>query len=204
MLFKLKKISLPSPHTKFGLNKNMSNYNRFHVNCYLKATCNMLSKHMLKIIIIFFYFYLIYWKIYKSKLLKLPWKEVEHICGKTIPALINITKYVIKLFIKFFYFLCCCHSPVLFLCCCHSPMLLLFFPGFLQPSLNVYLFIRNLKYAYLTPAFRLHSIYLEFFTCPHRFKWLLCTEKSVSKASFQDFWCKNIKPIFNTNFSTKK
>ena len=26
----------------FGLNKNMPNYNCFHVNCYLKATCNIL------------------------------------------------------------------------------------------------------------------------------------------------------------------
>ena len=34
--------SLPTPYTKFSLNKNMPNYNRFHVNCYLKATYNIL------------------------------------------------------------------------------------------------------------------------------------------------------------------
>ena len=34
--------SLPTPHTKFCFNKNIPNYNRFHVNCYMKATCNIL------------------------------------------------------------------------------------------------------------------------------------------------------------------
>ena len=27
-----KQNCVPTPHTKFGLNKNMPNYNRFHVN----------------------------------------------------------------------------------------------------------------------------------------------------------------------------
>ena len=44
LLFKTKFCSLPTPHTKFCLIKNMPNYNRFHVNCYLKATCNVLLK----------------------------------------------------------------------------------------------------------------------------------------------------------------
>ena len=33
-----------TPNTKYCLIKNMPNYNRFHVNCYLKATCNILLK----------------------------------------------------------------------------------------------------------------------------------------------------------------
>ena len=40
LLFKTKLCSLPSPHAKFSLNKNMPNYNRFQINCYLKVTCN--------------------------------------------------------------------------------------------------------------------------------------------------------------------
>jgi hypothetical protein len=34
--------SLFTTHTKVCLNKNMPNYNYFHINCYLIATCNML------------------------------------------------------------------------------------------------------------------------------------------------------------------
>ena len=49
------------------------------------------------------------------------------------------------------------------------------------------LYIRNLKYAYLTPIFRLQNIHLMFSTCPHKYKWILCTEKPVLNASFQDF-----------------
>ena len=41
LLFKTKCCFFPTPHTKFCLNKNVPN-NRFHVNCYLKATCNIL------------------------------------------------------------------------------------------------------------------------------------------------------------------
>ena len=37
MSFKTKFCSLHIPHTKFGLNKNMPNYNRFHVNCYIEV-----------------------------------------------------------------------------------------------------------------------------------------------------------------------
>ena len=33
---------VPFSTPKFCLNKNMSNYNRFQVNCYLKAACNLL------------------------------------------------------------------------------------------------------------------------------------------------------------------
>ena len=32
---------LHTPHTIFYFNKNMPHYIRFHVNCYLKATCNI-------------------------------------------------------------------------------------------------------------------------------------------------------------------
>ena len=35
--------SIHTPHTKFGLNRNMQHY--FHVNCYLKATCNILIRN---------------------------------------------------------------------------------------------------------------------------------------------------------------
>ena len=31
-----------SPHSKFSLNKILPNYNNFHINWYLKATCNKL------------------------------------------------------------------------------------------------------------------------------------------------------------------
>ena len=37
-----KKLFSPHPKQNFCLNKNMPNYNRFHVNSYLKATCNIL------------------------------------------------------------------------------------------------------------------------------------------------------------------
>ena len=52
---------------------------------------------------------------------------------------------------------------------------------------------RNLKYAHLTSVFRQHNIHLVLSTCQHKFKHILCTEKPVLKASFQDvFWCTNI------------
>ena len=50
---------------------------------------------------------------------------------------------------------------------------------------NVYLYIRNLKYAHLTPIFRQHNIHLVSSTYQH--KLILCTEKLVLNASFQDF-----------------
>ena len=37
-----KQNCVPSPHTKFCLNKIMPNYNRFHVNCCPKVTSNIL------------------------------------------------------------------------------------------------------------------------------------------------------------------
>ena len=40
-LLKTKFCFLPTPHAKFCLNKDMPNYYRFHVNCYLKATSNI-------------------------------------------------------------------------------------------------------------------------------------------------------------------
>ena len=45
------------------------------------------------------------------------------------------------------------------------------------------MYISNLKYAHLTSVFRLHNIHLVFSTCPHKYKWLLCTEKPVFNAS---------------------
>ena len=59
---------------------------------------------------------------------------------------------------------------------------------FLSTKLSLY--IRNLKYAHLTPIFRQHNIHLVSYTCQH--KWILCTEKPVLNASFQDFWFTNI------------
>ena len=52
----------------------------------------------------------------------------------------------------------------------------------LQDSLN----LRNLKNTHLTPIFRLHNIHLVFSTCPHKYKWILCTENPVLKASFDN------------------
>ena len=39
------------------------------------------------------------------------------------------------------------------------------------------MYIKNIKCSHLTPVFQLRNINLEFSTCPHKFKWLLCTEK---------------------------
>ena len=50
------------------------------------------------------------------------------------------------------------------------------------------LYIRNLKYAHLTPIFRQHNIHLVSSTCQHKYKWILWTENPVLNASFQDFW----------------
>ena len=50
----------------------------------------------------------------------------------------------------------------------------------------------NIKYAHLTPSFWLHNINLVFSTCPHIYKWILCTENPVLNTIFQDFWCTNI------------
>ena len=54
-----------------------------------------------------------------------------------------------------------------------------------------YLYIRNLKYCTFNTIFRQHYIHLEFFTCQHKYKWILSTEKLGLNASFQDFWCTN-------------
>ena len=56
-------------------------------------------------------------------------------------------------------------------------------------KLKMLLYIRKLR---LTPVFRQHNIHLVFSTCQHKYKWILCTEKPVSNASFQDFWSANI------------
>ena len=57
---------------------------------------------------------------------------------------------------------------------------------------TIYLYIKNLKYTHLTPIFRQHNIHLVSSTCQHKYKWIVCTEKPVLNASFQDFWCTNI------------
>ena len=57
---------------------------------------------------------------------------------------------------------------------------------------NYSLYILNLKCAPFNTIFRLHNIPLVFSTCQHKFKWILCTEKRVLNASFQDFCCTNI------------
>ena len=54
------------------------------------------------------------------------------------------------------------------------------------------LYIRNFKYAHLTPIFQIHKINLVFSTCPHKYKWILSTDKPVLNESFQDFWCTKI------------
>ena len=54
------------------------------------------------------------------------------------------------------------------------------------------MYIINLKYAHLTSVFRQHDIHLVSSTCQHKYKWILCTEKLVLNASFQDFWCTKI------------
>ena len=48
-------------------------------------------------------------------------------------------------------------------------------------KLNVYMYIRNLKYQHLTSVFRLNNIHLEFTNWPHKFRSLLCTKKTVVK-----------------------
>ena len=44
------------------------------------------------------------------------------------------------------------------------------------------------------------KIHLQFFTCPHKFKSLLCTDKQVLNASLKDFWYINMNNHHNTNF----
>ena len=63
----------------------------------------------------------------------------------------------------------------------------------LKQIINIILYIRNLKYAHLTPIFRRHNIHLVSSTCQHKYRWILCTEKPVLNATFQDFWFTNIK-----------
>ena len=59
-------------------------------------------------------------------------------------------------------------------------------------STKLPLYIRNLKYTHLTSVFRQHNIHLVSTTCQHKYKWILCIEKPVLNASFQDFRCPNI------------
>ena len=63
------------------------------------------------------------------------------------------------------------------------------------------MYIRNLKNGHLTPIFLQHNIHLVSSTCQHKYKWILCTEKPVLNASFQDFWCTNITVLFRKNDS---
>ena len=53
-------------------------------------------------------------------------------------------------------------------------------------------YIRNLKYCTFNTIFRQHNIYFVLSTCQHKYKWILCTEKLVLNANFQDFWCANL------------
>ena len=74
------------------------------------------------------------------------------------------------------------------------------------------MYIRNLKCAHWTPIFRLHNIHLVLSTCLHKYKWILCTEKLVLNASFQDFLCTKMnihliclgKKTINTYIKSKK
>ena len=68
-------------------------------------------------------------------------------------------------------------------------MLLLYWSS----TLNDIFYIINLKYAHLTPIFRLHNIDLLCCTCPHKYKWIFCYEKPVFNVIFQAFWCTKIK-----------
>ena len=40
-------------------------------------------------------------------------------------------------------------------------------------------------------CFRLNNIHLDLSTCPHKFKWLLCTEILVLNEGLKDFWHTN-------------
>ena len=51
------------------------------------------------------------------------------------------------------------------------------------------MYIKNHK---VPTIFRLHNIQLKLSTCPIKFKWLVYTEKPLSNADFQNFWCTNI------------
>ena len=59
-----------------------------------------------------------------------------------------------------------------------------------QICINMY--TRSLKYSHLKPIFRQNNEYLVSSTYQHKYKWILCTEKTVLNASFQDFWCTSI------------
>ena len=48
------------------------------------------------------------------------------------------------------------------------------------------MYIRNLKYAHLTPVFRQHNIHLLFYR-QHKYIWIFCTEKPDSNANFQEY-----------------
>ena len=49
-------------------------------------------------------------------------------------------------------------------------------------NIDIFWYIRNLKYAHLTTIFRLHNSHLVFSTCPHKYKWLFCIENPVLNA----------------------
>ena len=63
---------------------------------------------------------------------------------------------------------------------------------FFQYHFNKNLYIRNLKYFTFNTYFSTTQYHLVFSTCQHKCKSILCTEKPVLNASFQDFWCTNI------------
>ena len=70
MLFKTNFRSLPTP--LITLYKNMPNYNRFHVNCYLKATFNICTifSPILDMLENAFFFAIVDWAITVGKAIK--------------------------------------------------------------------------------------------------------------------------------------
>ena len=58
--------------------------------------------------------------------------------------------------------------------------------------LKYILYLRNLKYAHLTPIFRLNNIHFEFSTCQYKLKRFLCNEKPVLNESKMSDICTNI------------
>ena len=61
----------------------------------------------------------------------------------------------------------------------------------------LFIFVRQ-KYWKLASktGFSVHNIHLVFSTCPHKYKWILCTEKPAFEASFQYFFQYFLKSIF--------
>ena len=98
-------------------------------------------------------------------------KKIHHLAIRILYK--SFYEYFCRLEYLLFTFIIFFHS-------CHSFLLILI--------LKILLFyLRNLKYAHLTPIFRLHNIHLVFSTHQHKHKWILCTEKPVLNGSFQDF-----------------